>query len=57
MKLYDKDGKESGEVTIRTKFVYVPPDPEINPKLNRNCILKLCILSIETFKDADTFGK
>lgn len=57
MKLFDKDGKESGTLVIKTKFIYVPPDPEPNPALNRNCFLKLKIVDVTTFKDADTFGK
>ena len=57
MKLYDDGDKESGEVVFKTKFICVDPDPEPNPKLNRNCTLKLTILDLTTFKDADTFGK
>jgi hypothetical protein len=57
MKLYDDGDKESGEVVFKTKFICVDPDPEPNPKLNRNCTLKLKILDLTTFKDADTFGK
>ena len=57
LKLYDKDGKESGTLLIKTKFIYVPPDPEPNPNLNRNCYLKLKVVDLMTFKDADTFGK
>lgn len=57
LKLYDKDGKESGSLLIKTKFIYVPPDPEPNPNLNRNCSLKLKIIDLVTFKDADLFGK
>ena len=57
LKLYDDGAKESGEVVFKTKFICVPPVPQPNPKLNRNCMLKLKILDLTTFKDADTFGK
>lgn len=35
----------------------MPPDPEPNPVLNRNCLLNLKIINVSTFKDHDTFGK
>ena len=42
---------------MTSQFIYVPPDPEINPDLNRNCILKVTFIEGKFFKDNDTFGK
>ena len=39
--LSDKEGKKSGELLITSQFICMPPDPEINSNLNKNCILKL----------------
>lgn len=55
--LSDEDGKKAGELIVTSQFVYVPPDPECNFDLNRNCILKVWIHNAKFFKDHDTFGK
>ena len=57
LKLYDAGNKETGEITVKTKFIITPPEPEPSPKLNRNCILRLQIVDMSTQKDADFFGK
>ena len=57
MILFDNDGKKSGTLWVKTRFLYIPPAPLPNPILNRNCLLKLKILHVSTFKDHDTFGK
>lgn len=55
--LLDKAKKKAGELKMTSQFIYVAPDPEINPDLNRNCILKVTIQEGKFFKDNDTFGK
>jgi len=55
--LLDKEKKKAGELKMTSQFIYVPPDPEINPDLNRNCILKVTFIEGKFFKDNDTFGK
>lgn len=55
--LFDKEKKKAGELILTSQFIYVPPDPEPNPDLNRNCILKIMIHNAKFFKDNDTFGK
>ena len=57
LKLYNEESKETGQLTVRTRFIVTPPEPEPNPNLNRNCLLKLKILDVQTFKDGDFFGK
>ena len=55
--IFDKSKKKAGELKFTTQFIYVAPDPPINPKLNRNCVLKVTIKDGKFFKDNDTFGK
>ena len=55
--LLDKAKKKAGELHMTSQFIYVPPDPEINPDLNRNCILRVTFIEGKFFKDNDTFGK
>jgi len=55
--LMDKAKKKAGELHMTSQFIYVPPDPEINPDLNRNCILRVTFIEGKFFKDNDTFGK
>ena len=57
LKLYDGASKETGHLTIKTRLIVTPPEPEPNPQLNRNCILMLEIVDMSTFQDADFFGK
>lgn len=42
---------------MTSQFIYVPPDPPINPDLNRNCVLRVTMIEGKFFKDNDTFGK
>ena len=57
MKLYNAGNKETGEITVKTKFIIKPTEPEPNPTLNRNCILNLQIVEMSTHQDGDFFGK
>ena len=57
LKLYDDESKETGTVTFTTRFIIPPAEPKPNSRLTRNCFLKINVISMNTFKDADTFGK
>ena len=57
VQLFDKVKKVAGTLILTSQFVYVPPDPEPNPDLNRNCILRIIVHDAKFFKDNDTFGK
>lgn len=47
----------AGELILTSQFIFVPEDPEPNPDLNRNCILRIIVHNAKFFKDNDTFGK
>lgn len=57
IQLFDKEKKQAGELWFTSQFVYIPHDPEPNPDLNRNCILKVIIHDAKFFKDNDFLGK
>jgi len=55
--LFDKEKKKAGDLVLTSQFIYVPNDPEPNPDLNRNCILRVEVLNAKFFKDSDIMGK
>jgi len=57
VQLFDTEKKVAGELILTSQFIFVPEDPEPNPDLNRNCILRIIVHNAKFFKDNDTFGK
>ena len=57
VQLFDKEKKKAGDLILTSQFVYVPNDPEPNPDLNRNCILRVEVLNAKFFQDSDIMGK
>lgn len=57
VQLFDKEKKKAGDLVMTTQFIFVPNDPEPNPDLNRNCILRVHVYDAKFFKDADMLGK
>ena len=55
--LFDKEKKKAGDLILTSQFIYIPNDPEPNPDLNRNCILRVIVHDAKFFKDNDFLGK
>jgi hypothetical protein len=53
LELFDKNRKKAGELIIVTEFVMVGTIPEMNPRLNNNCILRLRIRESKLLKESD----